>query len=75
MPKYKNEKVVYSRFKAQILIRSKGHLDLFSFKSLQGGTFINLLFHRIFSEFEGKIFSSWKIQTIDVASRNIVLDS
>jgi hypothetical protein len=27
MPNYKNGKVLESRFKAQILIRSKGHLD------------------------------------------------
>jgi hypothetical protein len=58
MPKYKNGKVVSSRFKAQGFIRSKCHLNFHRKLSLQGGTLRNLLHHRIFSKFEGKIFSS-----------------
>jgi hypothetical protein len=44
MSKYKNGKVMYSRFKVQGLIRSKGHLD-FQEKILQGDTLRNLLLH------------------------------
>jgi hypothetical protein len=37
MPKYKNGKVMYSRFKAKILIISKGHLDFENKIKLQRG--------------------------------------
>jgi hypothetical protein len=54
MPKYKNEKVVWTSLKVQDLVRSKGHLDFQTKYFLQGGTLRNLLLHRIFSKFEGK---------------------
>jgi hypothetical protein len=56
MPKCKNGKVAYLRFKALGLIRSKCHLDFHRKLILQEGTLRNLLLHRIFSKFEGKIF-------------------
>jgi hypothetical protein len=50
MPKYKNEKVVWLRFKVQDSIRNKGHL-FFPNKIISiRGTLRNLLFQRIFSE-------------------------
>jgi hypothetical protein len=56
MPKYKTRTVVLSKFKAQILIRSKDHFDFKKEKNSTGGAFINLLLHGIFSDFEGKNF-------------------
>jgi hypothetical protein len=62
MPKYKNGKVMCSRFKVQGLIRSKGHFDLLK-KNIQGGTLRNLLLLRIFSKSEGKkFFFKYKIK-------------
>ena len=49
MSKFKNGKVVLSRFKAQGLIKS--HLDFHRKYFLQGGTLRNLLLHRILSKF------------------------
>jgi hypothetical protein len=63
MPKYKNEKVVWLRFKVQDLIRNKGHLDFQTEQFIHNnkGVLWNLLLHRIFSELEGKkIFFKWK---------------
>jgi hypothetical protein len=71
MPKYKNEKVMWSKFKLQVLIRCKGHLEFRKKLILQGGT---LLLHRIFLEFEGNtFFSSGKI--IGRCERNDMLNS
>ena len=51
MLKYKNGKVVLSRFKTQGLIRSRCYFDFHRKYSLQGGTMKNLLLHRMFPKF------------------------